>query len=476
MADRSQIAAVLADPNATPQEKYEALVANGWSKDAAARATGYAVPTSGAATTTIADTAKKAEDAAKAAGQAAQAATAAATTAVPAAQAATAASGVDAFKKFIVTNNPGVKIEDLPNDLAALQKAYPKGWTAYSTSTAAPAPAATPAPAPTMTAPGVQKAETLAAPPPLARGTPAVTPPAASSLTPALPADYAAKQARVTELNAKVQAGTATAADLAELKTLFAASPEAQPGAIPLRTPEETKKIYDATLGLTPEQFEAARVKAGQDATAAAIKAGKSQSEANAIGLQAYTDYAKNVYASTPGTGMVPIPAATAAATPAEGPSAIDAGAQAVIAQTSPDSTPEEAAKKTEALAETAKNDPNFAENVKKISKNWGLTILEAIQAGMLGYIGGYTGNWQKTAQQIRLEREEREKNAADELADRAAQRAAQEKQWMTTLEAQRAENEKNRALERELARAKYTAAIQAGMTPDQAAIAALSD
>lgn len=119
-------------------------------------------------------------------------------------------------------------------------------------------------------------------------------------------------------------------------------------------------------------------------------------------------------------------------------------------------STPEEAAKKIVDDDPTKKNMPpkkyvahvnkvkkiideedgEFAKGLKDLSKKWGLSLLEALQAGMLGYIGGKTGNWQQTAYQARIAREERDKAAEAEKVARQEEMKSQDARLIRQIRA----------------------------------------
>jgi len=375
MADRSQVAAILADPDATPQEKYETLVANGWDKQAASRATGY-TPAAGATPSVAEAQAKRAEMAAKKAEEAAGASTQAAQAAIPAAQAASGA--------------------------------------------------------------------------------------AQTAIDP---------MARFKELTAKMQSGQPLSqSEQNEFKALVAKAPEMSPGGA-LWTPAQTQASFDAQkaaeaakkapapapaiaapkAGPTAEEstadFEAARTAAGQAAREAALKAGKSDSEAAAIALEAYMNYGLDAAKATgvdavsgaaptiPPIAPKPPHVSPGVSGPAHGidDDTTTTAAVAAVDTAMPDATPDVKADQVDKLKEAAQ-EPGFAEKANKISRDLGVTLLEAIQAGMLGYIGGATGNWQKTAYQLRVEREEREKAAATAETARREEAAAAQKKWIEQM------------------------------------------
>jgi hypothetical protein len=143
-----------------------------------------------------------------------------------------------------------------------------------------------------------------------------------------------------------------------------------------------------------------------------------------------------------PRSDMVELPPSGAApastSAPASAPAKQDpvaAAATAAVAAAKPDASPAEQELGVSSLIERAA-EPSFQDQIKKISKDWGIPLLEALQAGMVGYLGGYTGDWQKSAYQLRQEREERDKASAAEQAARKEEIAAQDKRLAMQLDA----------------------------------------
>ena len=299
----------------------------------------------------------------------------------------------------------------------------------------------------------------------------------------------AEKKARFIELNKKLQSGVPlTAAEQAELKSLLSSAPELQPGYIPLKTPEQAKAEFDAMRAKAAAE-ETARQRARADAAAGAVPAVKPED------MQVNPDLLLPLQA--PATPTPPTPVPTAAppkatpeqpipAAPVTTPTAqpnVDAAAGALVDQNpQPGETDDERAERAERLAKAAK-DPDFKDKLQSVSKNWGLSILEALQAGMLGYIGGATGNWQKSAYQLRMEKEERAKATEEERAARAEEMKAQDERLQKQLSAAAEQAALDRAasaiaLDKQLTMQEKIAKLQAyqrshgmAITPDAAAV-----